>query len=105
MKNQLIQLAGWAVVVINIIAVIYIIRNNIFKKMLRCLFPILLNFPAIGVTPFGQWSFKFFHFQLMGFGGAFWERESYLIITFPIGAMWVFYKMSGWLREKEMENY
>lgn len=105
MTNQLVQLVGWGVIVINIIAVIYIIRSNILKKALRCLFPILLNFPAIGVTPFGEWSFKFFHFQLMGFGGALWNKESFLIVTFPIGAIWIFYKMGDWLREKEMENY
>lgn len=70
MTNQLIQIVGWLVIVINTIAVIYIIRNSIFKKVLRCLFPILLNFPAIGVNLFGDWSFKLFHFQIMGFGGA-----------------------------------
>lgn len=105
MLHTIISILGWIALAINIFALFKIYKADILKKILRSLFPLLLNFPAIAVNEMENISFKFFHFQLFGFGSTIWEGVQYYVITIPFGALWVFYKLEDWVREKEMKEY
>jgi hypothetical protein len=105
MKNLIFEVFSWINLCVNIFTLYKIYKADILKKMVRSLFPILLNFPALALNEFGDISFKFLHFQLLGFGNGIWQGVIYAVITIPSGSLWVFYKMDNWIREKEMQEY
>ncbi len=90
---------------LNIYTLYRIYKSNIYKKWFRMLWPIFLNFPTIWFIENGNFTWKFLHFILMGFGSGFTKESiSFYQITIPWGAFWVLYNIKDWQNKKNYEE-
>jgi len=107
----LFKILGWVIVLFNFYTIFLLWKSNIFKKWWRMLLPILLNFLTLIYSQYQGWFFKIFQFQFLGYIGS---QKNYqlstfedvllgesVLISFPIGALIVFYKLENWKRFKE----
>ena len=100
-----LKLIGWVVLVVNFFTIYKIYKSNILKKWLRILFPLFVNFPTVSSRAIDDLSFQIFNFQLFGFGSFYNQNGNFVAVAFPLGSIWVFYKIENWIREKEMQDY
>ncbi len=82
------------VLTINIYAAIRVYRSNVVKKYLKYITIVLFNIPVLGCNALTGPFFNLFSFQLFGIGfGNSNYFETFWTIGFPLGALFVLWKL------------
>lgn len=97
-KNNvyIFAIIGLLVVAFNLYMLIKVLTSNIIEKWKRIVMIVLLNAPSLGYNAVSGFYFKLLTFQILGAGFSFTGYEStYCVISIPIGALLVWWKMKN----------